>query len=194
MPLLGTGCKRDRREPTEARVRPQGVVVDAPGFDDLDGLLQGGEHTLVETLVAQAAVEALDEAILRRLAGRDVVPGDAVLLLPAQHRIRGEIAAVVDDDHRRIAPGCDDAVELADDPRAGERGVRNRGQAFAGEVVDHGQDAEAPAVRQRVGDEVEGPALVRPLRQRFVIRLLRDTAVVFQTNISRYRRTSRVVS
>lgn len=34
-----------------------------------------------------------------------------------------------------------------------------------GEVIDHGQDTKAPAVNQRVGDEVEGPALIRTLRR-----------------------------
>ena len=40
----------------------------------------------------------------------------------------------------------DDGVELAGDPTARERGVGHQAQAFPGEVVDHGQDAESPAV------------------------------------------------
>ena len=46
--------------------------------------------------------------------------------------------------------------------RAGDRGIRNQRQALAGEVVDHGEDAEPPAIGERVRDEVERPALVRP--------------------------------
>jgi hypothetical protein len=42
---------------------------------------------LVEALVAQSAVEALDEAILHRFARRDVVPFDTVLLLPGQEGV-----------------------------------------------------------------------------------------------------------
>ena len=38
----------------------------------------------IEALVAQAAVEAFDEAILHRFARCDVVPFDATLLLPGQ--------------------------------------------------------------------------------------------------------------
>jgi hypothetical protein len=41
----------------------------------------------VEAFVAQAAVEALDEAILHRFARRDVVPFDGMLLLPSQDGI-----------------------------------------------------------------------------------------------------------
>jgi hypothetical protein len=37
---------------------------------------------LVEALISQAAVEALDEAILHWFVWRDVAPFDAALLLP----------------------------------------------------------------------------------------------------------------
>jgi len=59
MPLRGAGCKRGRGEPAEVRVRPDGVVIDPPGFDDPNGLLEVGEQVLVEALVAQPAVERL---------------------------------------------------------------------------------------------------------------------------------------
>jgi hypothetical protein len=36
------------------------------------GLIEAGEQVLVETLLAQPAVEAFDKPILHRLAGRDV--------------------------------------------------------------------------------------------------------------------------
>ena len=45
------------------------------------------EQMLVEALVTKAAVEALDEAILHRLARRDVVPFDVTQLLPSQDGI-----------------------------------------------------------------------------------------------------------
>jgi hypothetical protein len=37
------------------------VVIEAPGFDDGAGLGEGGEGLFVQTLVAQTAVEVLDE-------------------------------------------------------------------------------------------------------------------------------------
>lgn len=45
-------------------------------------------------------------------------------------------------------------------------GYGHRRQRFLGEVVDHGQDAEAPPAGELVGHEVERPALVGTLRQR----------------------------
>jgi len=60
---------------------------------------QGTEQRLVEQLVAQASIEARDEGILAWLA---LMPADAVLIGPAQHRIGGELGAVVGDDGRGL--------------------------------------------------------------------------------------------
>ena len=40
------------------------------------------------------------------------MPFDSKLLLPGQDRVRGELGAVVADDHARAAAGLDDAVEF----------------------------------------------------------------------------------
>ena len=53
---------------------------------------EGGEQMLVEALVAQPAVEALDEAILRRLARCDVVPFHATCC--CQARMAFEVSSV----------------------------------------------------------------------------------------------------
>jgi len=58
------------------------VVVGSPYFDDPPRRGQAAEQVLVQTLVAEPAVEALDEPVLLRLARRDVVPSDATFLLP----------------------------------------------------------------------------------------------------------------
>ena len=84
MPLSGACCKLVRCEPVQARVRSECVVVGPPFFDDLSGVWQAGEEMLVEALVAQPAIEALDEAVLGRLAGSDVVPFHATFFLPGQ--------------------------------------------------------------------------------------------------------------
>jgi hypothetical protein len=72
-------------------MRPLAVVVAPPCFDDAARLAEAGEQVLVETLVTQPPDEALDEAVLLRLARRDVVPLQAALLLPAQDGIGGEL-------------------------------------------------------------------------------------------------------
>jgi len=118
---------------------------------------------LVETFVPEATIQALDEPVLHRLARRNVVPLDLAILLPLQDCPRCQLGAVVADDHERPAAKGDERIELAGDPLAGERGVDDECQAFAGEVVDHDQHTKAPSVDQLVGDEVQAPALVRAL-------------------------------
>lgn len=68
---------------------------------------------VVETFVAKAAVQALHEAVLSRLAGHDVVPRDAVVLVPLQDRPRCQLGAVVRDDHQRTASRRSDGRMIA---------------------------------------------------------------------------------
>jgi len=55
-------------------VRSQVIVVVTPCLDRFARLGEGEEDVLVEAFVAQAAVEALDEGVLHRLAWLDVMP------------------------------------------------------------------------------------------------------------------------
>jgi len=147
-------------------VRAVVVVVEAPSLDDPPGGRQALEEMLVEAFVAEATVEALHEGVLDRLAWRDVVPFDAVVLLPAEDGVRRKFGAIVAHHHQRLASGVDKTVELAGDPTAGQRAVDHQGQALPREVVDHHQNPEAFPVGEHVGDEVQAPALVGSLRQR----------------------------
>jgi hypothetical protein len=93
--LLGPGCKLVRGQTAEAGVRPGGIVIEPPGFNDPPCHRQATEHVLVEALVTEAPVEALDKSVLDRLSGRDVVPSDAAFFLPAHDGVRSELVAVV---------------------------------------------------------------------------------------------------
>lgn len=72
-------------------MRPDGVVIVAPERQLATGVVQGIEDLLVQKLVTQAAVEALDEGVLLGLAWIDVVPGDGVLVGPPQDGSTGEL-------------------------------------------------------------------------------------------------------
>ena len=65
------------------------IVVVLPCLDLLAGIGQQGEQRLVEKLIPETPVEALDEAVLHGLVGSDVVPLDARALAPVQHGHRG---------------------------------------------------------------------------------------------------------
>ena len=143
-----------------------GVVVDPPSFNDAPRLRKRDEDVLVQAFVAQPAVEALDEDVLHRLARRDVVPLDPGILGEAQDGPADQLCAVVRDDHAGLPATGDDLAQFAHNPHARQRGVDDQGQAFPREVIDDREHTEAPTVVERVGEEVEAPALVWPLRDR----------------------------
>ena len=76
-------------------------------------MARAGEQVLVEAFVSQTTVEALDEAVLHRFAGRDVVLFDLSVLLPREDRIRRQFCAVVGDHHAGIATQLGDPVEFS---------------------------------------------------------------------------------
>src|SRR5438309_9048303 len=115
MALGGPGCKVVRGETAKARMRPVMVVVDPPSLNDLASSVQAAEQVLVEAFVAEATIEALDEAILHRLARSDVVPFNGVILLPLQDRSGGQLRAVVADDHQRPSALAREPLKLAGD-------------------------------------------------------------------------------
>jgi hypothetical protein len=75
-------------------VRPDVVIVVPPRGDDLASFPETQEDVLIKALIAKFAVETLDESILDRLAGLDVVPGDPIDG-PAQHRDTSQFSAIV---------------------------------------------------------------------------------------------------
>src|SRR6188508_612557 len=102
MVLDGPGCKLVRCEPLEARVGAVLVEVVLPLRQQGAHVCQRAEWSLVQQLVAQPAIERLHERVLNRLTRLDVVPGNVLLLLPAQHRQRRELRAIVADDGLRL--------------------------------------------------------------------------------------------
>src|SRR5262249_62282105 len=104
-------------------------------------------------LVAKSAVEALDKAVLLRLARRDVVPAGAGLVGPAQDCVPGQLAAIVTDNGAGLPALANYIVQLAGDKPARDRGVGDERQTLPSAVVDDCQDAKAPAISQLVVNE-----------------------------------------
>src|SRR5262249_28376863 len=100
--VAGEG-KLGRRLPSELRVWSYVVVIGLPASERDASLGQRREQRLVQQLIPQPTVEALDEGILHGLARRDVVPGDTALIGPCQDGVAGQLAAVVADHHLRLA-------------------------------------------------------------------------------------------
>ena len=71
------------------------VVVASPVGDHVSGLCERREPVLVEALITELAVEALDVAVLRRTARLDQDVFDAMPLRPGDERAAGELGAIV---------------------------------------------------------------------------------------------------
>ena len=88
------------------------------------------------------------------------MPFHPMILCPAQDRIRGELSAVVGNDHLGLATRIDERCELAGDSFARNRGVGDCRQTFARHVIHDVQDAKAAAKGELIVDEVERPARI----------------------------------
>jgi hypothetical protein len=73
---------------------PGRIVVGDPATDELSGIIEAEEESLVHKLVTHLRIERLADAILHRLARGDEVLGHVRLLALGQHRVRGELGAV----------------------------------------------------------------------------------------------------
>src|SRR3954468_15838770 len=142
------------------------VVVDAPSLEHGAGMWQGPKQRFVEQFVPEPADERFGEGILRWLAWRNVLPGDLMIVGPAQDGIASQLCAVVTHDHLWLAALDEQAVELARHSVAGDRRIRDQRQALAGAVIDHNQNAQPPPVNELIGDKVDRPAVIRQLRNR----------------------------
>ena len=78
---------------------PLGVIMIEPARQDRTSQADREEQGFVKELVAHATFEAADEPVLRRLARRDVMPLDAGVAGPGEHRVRGKLGTVTADDH-----------------------------------------------------------------------------------------------
>ena len=63
-------------------MRPDIIVIVAPSGNFAPSFSEARKYFLIQKLVAQPPVERLDKCVLRRLYGRDVMPGDAAVVLP----------------------------------------------------------------------------------------------------------------
>lgn len=102
-----------RRQVAQRRMRRLQVVVGNPNRDLRAGVVEVEEQRLIEKLVAHAAVEALGEAVLHRLARRDEVPVDTAVAASGEHGVAGELRAVVADDNPQLAVPLDDRRQFA---------------------------------------------------------------------------------
>ncbi|OKL45447.1 hypothetical protein A3843_03760 [Pseudovibrio exalbescens] len=97
---------------------------------------QRHEERFIQKLVSQPPIEVFDEGALDRFTWRDVVTLDFNPVRPLQDRVAGEFAPVFTDDHLRLATLLDDPIQLTSNPKARERCIGDKAQAFPGAIID----------------------------------------------------------
>ncbi len=123
------------------------------------------EPSLIQALIAEATVEALDVGVLDRFAWTDEVQRNAARVRPRIKRLARELGAVVADDRPRRSALGDELAQDASDTEARDRCVDFDRDAFAREIVDDVERAEDATVGELIGDEVHRPTLVRFARK-----------------------------
>ena len=93
------------------------VVVFLPCGDLGSGFGERREQRLVEALIPEVAVEALDETVLHWFAGQDVMPIDTCPLTPFENGHTGQLGSVVRDHGDRFASQSDERIEFTGDPQ-----------------------------------------------------------------------------
>src|SRR6266516_2653899 len=107
---------------------------------------------LVQAVVSEPAVEALDEGVVNGLARLDEVQPHAPLIGPLVQHQAGELRSIVQHDLlRRLAALGDQLVEHL---------------RLASEGVDDAEEADPAAPGQSVANEVQAPELIRTNRGR----------------------------
>ena len=142
---------------------PDGVVVTAPALDDDLRLPERVEDLAIEQLVAKTGIEALDEAVLPRTAGRDVGGPCANSCNPVLNGLGDELGSVVGTNMPGNAAQDEQVRQRIEDVDRPELSGHSDGQAFVGELVDDVEHADLAPVVGSVLDEVVGPDMIAVL-------------------------------
>ena len=88
----------------QCAVWPILIVVPAPGGDQDTSLLQARKPMVIQALIPEAPVEALDERILRGFPGLDQFELNAMLAGPLVERFAGKFWSLVSSNGLGVAP------------------------------------------------------------------------------------------
>lgn len=131
------------RDTAYGAMRSQGVVFMAPVIDEQAGFLEGAEPVLIEAVIAEGAVEGLDEGVLDGLARLDVIEVDLAPLGPEVEGLTGELGPIVTGDGTRSFQRVAKGIKQIGYSSTPDGGIDMERQALAGAVIDQGQAAEA---------------------------------------------------
>ena len=141
-------------------MKPLGVVVDTPAFDQDLGLLEGVEDFTVQKLVPQPAVEALDVAVLPWAAGFDVERLHAQPPKPRANSLGHEFRAIVGADVLRWPEAREQTGQGMKDILRIQPALNADSETVAGVLIENGQHTVSPSIMGPVMNEVVGPDMI----------------------------------
>jgi len=153
------------------------IVGPQPAGGKFLDLVERFKEMVSQPIVAHGPVVALHVSVLLRLTWLDEVDADSASGGPGQRHGADVLWAVVAADRVRFATPFDNPVQRSDDAFGWQREVDLDSQAFAVEVVDDVEQANAASVGELVMHEVHRPALIDRGRHGQRQRLLAHQAV-----------------
>ncbi len=92
--------------------------------------ISAGKHGRAKrALIAEPAVQRIDETALHRLDGGDVVPFDPATPTSLEDGVRSQLGAVAGDRQTEVASGFDDEIQFLGDKDVQDRVVYDRRKA-----------------------------------------------------------------
>src|SRR5689334_1909080 len=135
-------------------MRPNGIVVDPPLFNDRTRVGQADEPVLAQALIPKLAIETFDMAVLGWLAWRRKVERDLMLAGPDIQQLTDKLRAIVDPNALGFLLECNNALQEPNHSRSRQRRVDFDCQTLTREAIDQIECAKAAAVRQRIVREI----------------------------------------
>jgi hypothetical protein len=123
-------------------------------------MIKVGKQRFVEQFVTHPPVEAFDERIFAGLARAGIVPLDPGFPAPFENHVRGQLGAIVIDNHAGLAANGNQIDEFAHNPLTRDRRIGRRHQAVPRHVIDDVEHPEPAARRHLVMNKTKASALV----------------------------------
>jgi hypothetical protein len=132
-------------------MRPTRVEVFRPFRNSVARMLKAEEQGLVQQFIPHPPVEGFHEGVLYGLAGGDVVPVDGMVLRPGEERMRGELSAIVRNNHPRLAAPGESPSTATRIPEIEVSGIAAR---HSRHVIDDVENREATTIGHLIVNEV----------------------------------------
>ena len=118
-------------------MRSFAIVVSAPGFHLFLGICRGKEPVFVQALLPEAAVERLDEGVVRGLARPAEVQFYTVQVSPLVQSLRSELRVIVYPDGPGQPVLLHQPLQHLHDLLSADAGRNLYGQTLTSEVIDY---------------------------------------------------------